>query len=250
MSGTTRADVAIVTGAARNIGRAIALALAADGAAVVVNARTDRVGAEETAAMIEANGGRAVAYMADITEEGQVQGLVEAALEGFGGLGILINSAALRKQQPFPEMTLADWHEVLAVGLDGAFLGARAAIPHMIAGGGGRIVNLGGKSGHAGAMDRAHVVTAKAGIVGLTKALAAEFGGQGIAVNCVVPGGIDTERGGSAGPPGRYPGGHGNLLGRKGRPAEVAAVIATLCRPDGGYVTGQTIHVNGGMLMT
>ncbi len=238
--------VAIVTGAARNIGRAIALALARDGAAVVVNALANRAGAEETAAGIEAAGGQALVQMVDVTDEAQVAAMVAATVERFGGLSLLVNNAALRKRRAIAQMTLAEWREVLAVGLDAAFLCARAALPHMIAGGGGRIVNIGGKSGHAGAAERAHVVAAKAGLVGLTKALAVEFAEHGIAVNCVVPGTIETERGESAGPRGRHPSNQENLLGHRGRPEDVAAMVALLCRAEGGYVTGQTIHVNGG----
>jgi 3-oxoacyl-[acyl-carrier protein] reductase len=246
MSGEVHKNVAIVTGAAGNIGRQIAKALAQDGVAVVVNARNDRAGAEETASQIERAGGKALVHIADVTEESAVEAMVSAAATRFGGPTILVNNAALRRRRPFAEMTLAEWREVLAVNLEGAFLCARACVPHMIGAGRGRIVNIGGQSGHAGAAERAHVVASKAGLVGLTKALATEYGALGITINCVVPGDIDTRRGAAAGPPVVHPGGGVNLLGRRGRPEEVAAVVATLCRPECGYVTGQTIHVNGG----
>lgn len=249
MTGTTprlAPRLAIVTGAARNIGRAIALALAHDGAAVLLVAKRDRAGLEETVKLVEAAGGVARSHLADLTDEAAVSGMVAAALAWNGPPVALVNNAALRKQQAFCNMTLSDWREVMAINLEAAFLCARACLPHMIAAGGGRIVNIGGKSGHAGAAERAHVIASKAGLVGLTKALAVEFGDRGITVNCVVPGEIETERGASAGPIPAHPGGHATLIGRRGRPEEVARVVASLCHPDAGYMTGQTVHVNGG----
>jgi 3-oxoacyl-[acyl-carrier protein] reductase len=238
--------LAIVTGAARNIGRAIALALAGDGAAVVLVAKRDRAGLEETAKLVEAGGGAALPHLADLTDEAAVAGMVAAAIDWNGPPSTLVNNAALRKQQAFCEMTLADWREIMAINLEAAFLCARACLPHMIAAGGGRIVNIGGKSGHAGANERAHVIASKAGLVGLTKALAVEFGDRGVTVNCVVPGEIETERSASAGAIPDHPAGHATLIGRRGRPEEVARVVASLCHPDAGYMTGQTVHVNGG----
>lgn len=246
MTAPAGGNVAIVTGAARNIGRQIALALARDGATVVVNARSDGAGAEETAALIEKQGGRALVHLADVTDEAAVAGLVADAAECLGPPTILVNNAALRRQRPFAELTLAEWREVVAVNLEAAFLCARACIPHMLAAGCGRIVNVGGKSAHGGASQRAHVLASKAALIGLTKALATEFGKSGITVNCVVPGDVDTVRGASAGPPAHHAGGGGNLIGREGRPEEVAAMVAMLCRSESAYTTGQTIHVNGG----
>lgn len=245
MTATVR-KVAIVTGAARNIGRQIALALAGEGAAVLVNARSDRSGAEETAKLVEQRGGTALVHLADVTDEAAVAGLVEAAASRLGPPTILVNNAALRRQRPFTELSLDEWREVMAVNLEAAFLCCRACIPHMLAAGRGRIVNIGGKSAHGGASLRAHVLASKAALVGLTKALAAEFGKDGITVNCVVPGDVDTVRGASAGPAAHHAGGGGNLVGRDGRPEEIASMVAMLCRPEAAYTTGQTIHVNGG----
>ncbi|MCH7888780.1 MAG: SDR family oxidoreductase [Proteobacteria bacterium] len=238
--------VAVVTGAARNIGRAIALALAGDGAAVVVGARSDGEAARAVADEVTALGGRGLAHLADVSDEAAVNGLADAAIEAFGRIDILVNNASIRRQQPFEAMTYAQWREITGVNLDGPFLCAKACVPHMLAVGGGAIVNIGGVAGHAGAINRAHVVAAKAGLVGLTKALAVEFAAHGITVNCVVPGLIDTVRGATAESPDPHPGGQRSLIDRLGRPEEIAAMVHHLCLPGAAYVTGQTIHVNGG----
>jgi len=241
--------VAVVTGAARNIGRAIALALADDGAGVVVNAVQDAAAAEAVAREVDAAGGRGLAHIADISDEAAVDGMVRATVEHFGRIDILVCNAALRRQQPFLEISLDDWHHIPSVPLDGAFLCAKAAVPHMIEAGGGAIVTLGGVSAYLGTPGRAHVCAAKAGLVGLTHALAVELAPHGIRANCVAPGAIDTVRGASAGArPGTV-----NLAGvpagRMGRPEEIAAMVRHLCRPEGAYITGQTIHVNGGLFL-
>jgi 3-oxoacyl-[acyl-carrier protein] reductase len=241
---------AIVTGAARNIGRAIARQLAADGAAVLVCANTDADGAAETVALIEADGGRARAHIADITDEAAVAGLARAAVDAFGRIDILVNNAAIRDHRPLVEMSLADWRRVTGVILDGAFLCARACVPHMIAAGGGSVVNIGGLAGHLGDADRLHVVTGKAGLVGFTRALAMELGPHGITANCVVPGAIRTARGASASTPGRHVERAPPAIARIGAPEDIAAAVGHLCRPEGGYMTGQTIHVNGGRMAT
>jgi 3-oxoacyl-[acyl-carrier protein] reductase len=144
-------------------------------------------------------------------------------------------------------MSLAEWREVMAANLDSAFLCARECLPHM--GRGGRIVNIGGLSAHRGAGQRAHVVASKAGIVGLTKALAIELAERGITVNCVAPGSIDTARDANAGAVPPHPQGFDAPLGRQGRPEEIAAMVAYLASDAGAYITGQTIHVNGGLYL-
>jgi 3-oxoacyl-[acyl-carrier protein] reductase len=235
--------VALVTGSAANIGRAIALALATGGADIVVHARTSRQQAEETAAEIERMGRNAYLHLADISDRDAVGAMIEAAVARFGRLDFLVNNASMRKQTPLGEITVAEWRQVLGATLDGAFFCAQAAAPHLARAGGGAIVNIGGLAAHAGAAGRAHAVTAKAGIVGLTKALAVELAHQGTTVNCVAPGIIDTVRGASAGAAPMLP---ANLVERAGKPAEVAAMVRFLCGPAARYITGQTIHVNGG----
>lgn len=237
--------VAIVTGAARNIGRATAVALARQGFGVVVHAQGNREGAEETARTVEAEGVGSCVVLADLARPDTAEELARAA-RSLGRIGVLVNNAAVRRAVPFSEMTLDEWRAIMAVNLDAAFLCARACVGEMAAAGWGRIVNIGGLTGHTGASGRAHVVTSKAAMVGLTKALATEYAGTGVTANCVVPGEIETVRGGAAGARGHHPDKRPPMVGRRGEPGEVAAVVAMLCSADSGYITGQTIHVNGG----
>lgn len=245
MTDTVEPKVAIVTGAARNIGQATAVALARQGFSVVVHAQGNREGAEETAAAVEQEGARARVVLSDLTNPATAGSLAEAA-RGLGRIGVLVNNAAVRRAVPFGEMTLAEWRAIMAVNLDAAFLCAQACVGDMVEGGWGRIVNIGGLTGHTGASGRAHVVTSKTALVGLTKALATEYAGTGVTANCVVPGEIETIRGGAAGARGHHPDKQPPMVGRRGEPREVAAVIAMLCGGDADYITGQTIHVNGG----
>jgi len=240
---------ALVTGAARNIGRAIARSLASGGAAVMVNARTSRAEAEKTVAMIESAGGRAALHLADITREQDVAALVEATVKRFGRLDLLVNNAAVRYETAFSSMTFEEWRRVLAIVLDGAFLCAQAALPHLIRAGGGTIVNIGGQTGHKGAFERAHVVTAKAGLAGMTKALALDLAPHRITVNCVVPGTIESQRGLPGAPDRPAQRRAPPPIGRRGEPEEIAAMVRMLCGPDARYITGQAIHVNGGGYM-
>jgi 3-oxoacyl-[acyl-carrier protein] reductase len=247
--GPLEGKVALITGAVRRIGRAIALALAADGAAVVINTRSSRDEAGELAAAIEAAGGQALVQLADVTDEAAVQNMVDAAVAKFGRLDILINNAADRSQAPLTEIGFAEWRHITGIIVDGAFLCARACLPHMVAQGGGTIINIGGVSGHTGAHNRAHVVTAKAALVGLTKAIAVEFADRGITANCVVPGRIGGRRSRTAGEAPEMGGGAGPIVGRPGTVEEVAAMVRQLCLPQSRYITGQTIHISGGMYM-
>jgi 3-oxoacyl-[acyl-carrier protein] reductase len=245
MSGSLSDRVAIVTGGSRNIGRAIALELAAAGAAVVVNARTSADEAAAVVRAIEAAGGRALAHLADVGDPAAVSGLIEAAAARFGRIDILINNAALRIETPFDKLQWEEWRKVLSIILDGAFLCARAALPHLLRSDLASIVNIGGLSAHAGSAGRAHVVAAKSGLVGLTRALAHDLSPKGITVNCVVPGLVATKRDKAGGTPAHLAA-RATLLGRRGTPEEIAALVRFLCEPSSRYVTGQTIHANGG----
>jgi 3-oxoacyl-[acyl-carrier protein] reductase len=247
--GELEGRVALITGAVRRIGRASALALAGDGAAVVINTRSSQDEAEAVAAEIGARGGRALVQLADVTEEVAVQAMVNATVQRFGRIDILVNNAADRRQAPLTEITLAEWRHITGIIVDGAFLCARACLPHMVAAGGGTVVNIGGVSAHTGAHNRAHVITAKAALVGLTKAIAVEFAERGVTANCVVPGKIGGERSRTSGESPTMGAGAHPIVGREGTPEDVAAVVRQLCLPAGRYITGQTIHVSGGMYL-
>lgn len=249
-AGEFAGQVALVTGAGKNIGRCIALDLAARGAAIVVNGRADRAAVDSVVGEITAAGGKAVAAMADVADEGATARMVTEAVAAFGGLDIVVSNAGLRRQTPFLEMSLAEWREILSVALDGAFILARAAVPHMVSRGGGAIVALSGISTHVGTPNRCHVSASKAGLEGLMRALAIELAPHRITCNCVAPGAVDTVRGASAGALPSGLGEKGVPLGRKARVEEIAAAVRYLAGPDGRYVTGQTLHVNGGVFLT
>ena len=249
--GTLSGRAAIVTGSARNIGRAIALELARAGAAVMVNARTSVAEAEAVANDIRAAGGRAAVTIADITEPEAVDRLIATAVELFGRLDILVNNASVRRNTDFADLHYAEWREVLAITLDAAYLCSHAAMPHLVTSGRGAIVNIGGLSAHTGSARRAHVVAAKAGLVGLTRALAHDLAPHAVTVNCVVPGLIETMRHESTtgrGAPAHHST-HAPLVGRRGTPEEIAALVRFLCGPDARYITGQTIHASGGVFL-
>jgi len=239
--------VALVTGASRNIGRAIALALAAGGAKVAVNACTAQGDAEQVAKEIRAAGGEAEVFMADIADPAAVKAMAEGALKRFGRLDILVLNAAVRRETPFLDMTFEEWRSILAISLDGAFHCTKACLPAMIAAGGGSIVTLGGMHSLAGAKHRVHGSAAKSGLLGMTRALALDLAEYGIRVNCVSPGYIETvrpaHRSVRADPKDLIP------LGRRGEPREIADAVRFLCGPGASFITGQTIHVNGGQMM-
>ena len=242
--------VALVTGSALNIGRAIALALAADGYRIMTTARQSEDDARQTARLVREAGSDADTHLADISDHVAAAGLVEVTVKRFGRLDVLVNNASIRRQTKFLDMTPAEWREIMGTTIDGAFYCAHAAAPHIIAAGGGTIINLGGISSHVGATGRVHAITAKAAMTGLTRALSKELAPHNITVNTVVPGSIETVRGFAAG------GDHGRAslpdspLGRRGRPEDVAAMVRFLCSDEARYITGQAIHVNGGAFVT
>ncbi|MFQ5765546.1 MAG: SDR family NAD(P)-dependent oxidoreductase [Rhodospirillales bacterium] len=246
-NGSLTGKVAIVTGSARNIGRATAMALARDGAAVGINALQDEAAANAVADEITGAGGKACVFMADVTDKKAVDRMVADAASAFGSLDILVCNASQRGQRPFTEMTFEEWSSVVDISLDGSFFLAQASVLYMIERGWGRIVTIGGISCHIGTPGRIHNLVAKAGLVGFTRGLAVEMAEHNITVNCVSPGFIDTERPASAGarpklkvqPP----------VGRMGEPDEIASMVRYLCQPTSGYITGQTLHVNGGMYL-
>jgi len=242
---------ALVTGSGRNIGRAIALSLAAQGVQVVVNGHRDTAAVDAVVQEIRAAGGTAMGIMADVSRDDEVARLTREVVGAFGSLDILVSNVGIRHKQPFLEITPEVWDEVLRTNLTAAFYLTRHAIPHMQSRRWGRIVLISGFDGFWGQVtERAHNITAKAGLHGLTMALAREFGPEGITANTVAPGAIDTIRDWS-----QYT--HQLRekliteipLGRYGHPDEVAAACDLLCSERGGFISGQVIHVNGGHYM-
>jgi 3-oxoacyl-[acyl-carrier protein] reductase len=215
----------------------------------MVGARSAREDAEAVAAEIRASGARAAAHVADVATPEGAAGLVQATVDALGGLDILVNNAAIRREVDFAALGWDEWREVMGVTLDGAYLCAHAAWPHLVAAGPAAVViNIGGLSAHVGAAGRAHVLAAKAGLVGLTRGLAHDLAPHGGRVNCVAPGLIDTVRAAastSGGVPAHHAR-HASLTGRRGACEDVAAMVRFLCGPGAVHVTGQTVHVNGG----
>ena len=240
--------VAIVTGSARNIGRAIALALARAGAAIVVTTLQSSDAAESTAQEIRANGGRAITKLADVREPEQMTALVAAAVDAFGTLDIVVNNAAIRHESDLATVSYEDYRAIVATVLDGTFLLTQAAMPLLIRSDCGSVVNIGGMTAHLGAPRRVPLLTAKIGLIGMTRGLAHDLAPHGVTVNCVVPGLMKTVRGKSA-TAGLHSAGKPPPIGRRGTPDDVASLVQYLCGPQSRYVTGQTIHANGGGFM-
>jgi 3-oxoacyl-[acyl-carrier protein] reductase len=244
--GKLEGKVALVTGSGRNIGRATVLKLADEGAHVIVNARSNQDEAEAVAEEARARGVKALAILADVSQRDQVETMVAQALAELGRIDILVNNAAIRPHKPFQEVTLEDWKAVQGVVLDGAFYTTRAVIESMIANNYGRILYFMGEGAFAGGPGRAHVSAAKYGLIGLARSLAAELAPYNIRVNIVSPGSIDTTREHPEWYRGHVPNAAGIPLGRQGTVDEIAATCLFLLSDDGGFITGQTIHVNGG----
>jgi 3-oxoacyl-[acyl-carrier protein] reductase len=238
--------VALITGSGRNIGRATALKLAGEGAHIVVNARANEAEAEAVAREVRERGVKALAVLGDVADKAQVDAMVARAFAEFGRVDILINNAAIRPHKPFTELTIEDWERVRGVVLDGAIYCTKAVIGAMVENHFGRILFFTGEGAFTGGSGRAHVSAAKMGLVGLARALAIEFAGQNIRANVVSPGSIDTRRDHPEWYRGHAPSASGIPLGRQGQVDEIAATCLFLVSDDGGFITGQTIHVNGG----
>ena len=236
--------VALVTGAARNIGRAVALALASGGANVAIGTRANVDQARGVVDEIKALGCDADAFAADLAEPAQIERMVEAVVARFGRIDILVLNAAIREHAPFAEISFEDWRRVLATDLDSAFVFTKACLPAMKEAGGGCIITFAGVTALLGLIGRPHVAAAKHGIVGLTKALAQDLAEFNIRVNCISPGQIDTSRVPGYERPNRVA---QIPLRRKGTPFEIAGMVRSLCGPAGAYMTGQTLHINGGL---
>lgn len=238
--------VALVTGAGRNIGRATVLKLAAEGADVIVNARSNKAEADAVADEARALGVGALSALADISDPDQVDSMISRGIEKFGKIDILINNAAIRPHMPFTDVSQADWERVRGVVLDGGVYCTRAVLPSMVERGYGRVLFFTGDGSYTGGANRAHVSAAKMGLVGLARALATEFAPKNIRVNVVSPGRIDTTRDMSWYPEGGMTEATGIPLGRLGTVDDIASACLFLVSDDCGFITGQTIHVNGG----
>lgn len=241
--------VALVTGASRGIGREIALTLAGYGAAVIVNYNGSKERADEVVEMITAAGGRAVAVQADVASAEGVSGLFDEALQSFGRVDILVNNAGITKDNLILKMSEEEYDAVMDTNLKGAFLCMKQAAKLMLKQKGGRIINISSISGIIGNAGQANYCAAKAGMIGMTKALARELGSRGITVNAVAPGFIETEMTDKlpeqikAGMLAQIP------LKRAGAVKDIAEAVAFLASERASYITGQTLQVNGGMDM-
>jgi len=245
--GKLEGKVALVTGSGRNIGRATVLHLAREGAHVIVNARANQQEADAVVREAQALGVKAIAVLADMAKKDQVEALAAKALAEFGRVDILINNAAIRPHKPFLELTDADWEHVRNVVLDGALYLTRALIGKMVENKYGQVLFFVGDGAYSGrGSGRAHLSAAKMALVGFARGLASEFAPHNIRVNVVSPGSIDTRRDNPEWYSGHVPNADGIPLGRQGKIDEIAATCLFLVSEDGGFITGQTIHVNGG----
>jgi 3-oxoacyl-[acyl-carrier protein] reductase len=241
--------VALVTGAGRGIGHAVALALAAEGARVAVNYSRSAEAAEQTVAQIAEAGGTAIALQADVANAEAVNALVTRTVETFGGLDILINNAGITRDKLLLRMTEEDWDSVLDTNLKGAFLCAKAVAPILVKQRSGVIVNVGSVVGRVGGAGQANYSAAKAGLIGLTKSLAKELGGRNVRVNAVAPGFIETEMTAVLKPEYRELILKQIPLGRFGAAEDVAKVVTFLCSQDAAYIQGEVISIDGGLFM-
>ena len=241
-------DVALITGASRGIGHAIALALGGAGARVIGTA-TSAAGAEKLGAELKSHGCKGRGAVLDASNPASIDALV-GELEGAGELPtILVNNAAITRDVLLLRMKPEDWDAVIATNLTAVFRLTKACLRRMMKERHGRIVNLTSIVGVTGNPGQANYAAAKAGILGFTKSLAREVGSRGITVNAVAPGFIDTDMTRALAEAQRAALNTQIPLGRLGQPADIAAAVAFLCSPDGGYITGETLHVNGGMYM-
>ena len=239
-----KGKTAVVTGAARGLGRAIALRLAREGAAVSVW-DLNKDGVEQTAQMIVQASGRAIACVVNTARQADVAAAAARTRSELGPITILVNNAALSPFSAFTDLTEEMWDSLMAINLKGPFLCTKAVIDDMLAAQWGRIINIASSSAQMGSSRQAHYAASKGGVIGFTKALAIEFASKGITANAVPPGFVDTE-GLRAAPVDIEMTSQKSPMGRPGKPEDIAAAVAYLASEDAGYVTGHTLSVNGG----
>ena len=241
--------VVVITGGAKKIGRATARKLADQGFNILIHTGGKSIDeAKKTVAIVKEYGVQSDFVEGDLTDIKTID-KIKTAAEKLGTPSVLINNAGLRIHDDFEKITYDDWKKVMTVNVDASFLCTQALIGHMTKQKWGRVINIGGLSAHIGAKERAHVVTSKAALVGLTKAISMEFIERGVTCNCVVPGFIedfDSKEKALKGHWLRHPQTPNLVQGRFGNPDEVAEVIANLCKKEADYINGQTLHVNGG----
>ncbi|MGE0683758.1 MAG: 3-oxoacyl-[acyl-carrier-protein] reductase [Candidatus Binatia bacterium] len=249
MSAGLQGQVALVTGASRGIGRAIAERLAREGALVLVNYVQQQAAAEETCTAIAASGGQAAPCRFDIANGAEVTTAIQEAVERYGKIDVLVNNAGLSIDNLLLRLKEEEWDRVINVNLKGAFLCTKAVVRSMLKQKGGRIINLTSVVAQTGNAGQSAYTTAKAGLIGFTKTMAKELASRSITVNAVAPGFIETDMTGSL--PDQVKSGYLSLIpaGRWGTTAEVAELVTFLAGPLAGYITGQVINVNGGMYM-
>jgi 3-oxoacyl-[acyl-carrier protein] reductase len=240
--------VALVTGASQGIGRACALKLAKDGAAVAVAARNQEK-LNELVAEITAGGGKAAAFPLDVSDEEQIKSGVKAAIAQFGKIDILVNNAGITRDQLVMRMKRADWDAVLQTNLTSAYLCIQQVIGSMLKQRWGRIINISSVFGQMGQAGQANYAASKAGLIGLTMAIAREVGSRNITCNAIAPGFIETAMTAVLGDEFKQSAVQQIPLGRVGSPEDVAAAVAFLASDDAAYITGHVLNVNGGMLM-